>query len=170
MINCPICNRPTWRFKSLAQRKCWRCYVRSRQNLPKRHDEPLYSVWCTMKTRCCNANCKSYPWYGAKGATVCAGWLNNYPAFRQWGLANGYRRGLTLERRNTSQPYCPSNCRWATRAEQSRHRVNTTPIHIVRQVKRLLRRRVRQFEICHAFKLSKWIVSKIARGRAWRGV
>ena len=81
----------------------------------------LYSVWCTMKERCCNPNSKSYKHYGGRGISVCEEWTNSFAAFKAWADSTGYRDGLTIDRIDCSGNYEPSNCRWATSAEQNRN-------------------------------------------------
>lgn len=71
---------------------------------------PLYGVWSTMKSRCYNPKNKSYNSYGAKGITVCKDWLNDFHAFYRWAMDNGYRKGLTVERKDISKGYSPDNC------------------------------------------------------------
>ncbi len=90
--------------------------------------DPLYHVLNVMHQRCENPNNKDFKWYGAMGVKVCAEWtLTNYPAFRNWALANGYRPGLTIDRENPDGDYSPDNCRWITIQEQQRNRRNSKP-------------------------------------------
>jgi len=78
----------------------------------------LYRIWAAMKTRCMNPNFWAYNHYGGRGIKVCRAW-QKFPAFQRWALSNGYRDKLTIERKNNDRGYCPSNCKWATRKEQS---------------------------------------------------
>lgn len=56
--------------------------------------------------------------YGARGITICAAWLDDFGAFREWALASGYRKSLTIDREDSDGHYEPSNCRWIPKGEQ----------------------------------------------------
>ena len=79
----------------------------------------LYSIWKGMKTRCYNKNQPAYRMYGGRGITVCDEWLHDFPAFRDWAISHGYSDDLTLDRKDNSLGYSPSNCRWITYQEQA---------------------------------------------------
>jgi hypothetical protein len=82
----------------------------------------LYIIWDSMKQRCTNPKQKSYPRYGGRGITICQAWLDSYDTFRAWAVTHGYRKELTLDRRDNYGNYEPANCRWATRSEQQLNR------------------------------------------------
>lgn len=82
----------------------------------------LHSIWTNMKQRCYNKNHKSYHNYGGRGIAVCDEWLDDFVAFRDWAMANGYRDDLTIDRIENDKGYSPDNCRWATMLEQAQNK------------------------------------------------
>jgi len=81
----------------------------------------LISSWYGIKRRIFDTEFESYLDYGGRGITVCEEWLE-FTVFRDWALANGYKDGLEIDRRNNDGNYCPDNCRWVTHAENSHNR------------------------------------------------
>lgn len=91
----------------------------------------LWKIWCGMRERCNNPNNQDYSYYGGRGIIVCDSWSDKkdgFINFRSWAMANGYTDELTLDRVNVNGNYEPSNCRWATRKEQTRNRNITVQI------------------------------------------
>lgn len=88
----------------------------------------LWSIYNGMKSRCYNPNVPAYKFYGGRGITICSEWLDSFPNFRDWALANGYSDDLTLDRKDTNGNYSPDNCRWSTKKEQA---LNTRRNHLV---------------------------------------
>lgn len=87
------------------------------------HGTRLYRIWKAIKTRCNNPNNPSYiKWYGAKGVKVCDEWNDSYIPFKEWALSHGYEENLSIDRIDPYGNYEPSNCRWATAAEQARNK------------------------------------------------
>lgn len=86
----------------------------------KRVASPEYRSWQMMKNRCLNVKAKDYAYYGERGITVCDTWLEFDDFLRDMGTRPSV--DMTLERRDTDVGYCPENCYWATRKEQSRNR------------------------------------------------
>lgn len=80
------------------------------------HSSPEYRAWKAMRTRARNPNIPGAQWYNLKGVKCCKRW-NDYRKF----LADMGRKPTprhTLDRINSNGDYKPSNCRWATYAEQ----------------------------------------------------
>ena len=84
----------------------------------------LYECWRHMRYRCDNKNNQAYEMYGARGIRVCDEW-QEFGAFRDWALENGYSDNLTLDRIDVNGNYEPSNCRWADAVTQMNNRRST---------------------------------------------
>lgn len=77
-----------------------------------------------MKTRCYNPKTHNYKNYGGKGITVCDEWKNDFEAFYNWAMTNGYIEGFSIERNDNSKGYSPENCRWIPAGLQARNKTN----------------------------------------------
>lgn len=84
----------------------------------------LYSIWRAMKSRCGYAKDVEYKNYGARGISVCDDWEDDFIAFKNWSLENGYRDSLSIDRIDTDGNYEPSNCRWSDTKTQNRNKRN----------------------------------------------
>lgn len=110
-------NLTTNRIKSCGCLKNQKLIERSTTH-NQRHTK-LYEVWKTMKQRCSNSNNKGYHNYGGRGINVCDEWKDNYQAFYEWSINNGYKEGLSIDRINNDGNYEPNNCRWVDKFIQN---------------------------------------------------
>lgn len=81
----------------------------------------LYNIWTDMKQRCYNSNYYEFHLWGGRGIIVCEEWRNDFQAFYDWAMNNGYSDDLSLDRIDSTGNYEPSNCRWASAKEQARN-------------------------------------------------
>jgi len=89
----------------------------------------LFSIWAGMKSRCSNTKQGSYDNYGGRGIKVCDDWLI-FGKFEIWAKESGYKDNLTLDRIDVNRDYCPENCRWATKLEQTINKRNTENLYL----------------------------------------
>ena len=79
----------------------------------------LYKIWHNMIQRCTNPKNTFYENYGERGIKVCEEW-NNIESFIN-DMYPSYQEGLSIDRIDNNKGYSKDNCRWATRAIQSRN-------------------------------------------------
>lgn len=121
-------------FGSLTSGNTISCGCFRRETTRKRsviHGESnthLFWIWCGIKNRCYNSNEPSFKNYGSRGISVCNEWRDNFTAFRDWAITNGYDDSLEIDRINNDGNYEPSNCHWVTHKENSRNTRRNHPL------------------------------------------
>ncbi len=108
-------------------RSCGCLSIENRKQKATRHGHAsniamsaTYKTWQAMKQRCGDSGRADY---GARGIRVCDRWRDSFAAFLE---DMGARPdGRTLDRIDNDGNYEPSNCRWATVAEQMHNRRDT---------------------------------------------
>jgi hypothetical protein len=90
-----------------------------------RSKEPIHATWHCMIARCTYPVQYGYEHYGGRGIKVCDEWLHSFEKFVEWAFANGYQKGLTIERNDLDKDYEPSNCCFKTNQEQQWNKRNT---------------------------------------------
>jgi len=97
------------------------CYHKEKVTTHGYTDHPLYRVWADIKTRCYSPTYRDYRLYGGRGILVCNEWLDP-KSFIEWGLSNGWSKGLEIDRINVNGDYEPSNCRFIDESLQMRNK------------------------------------------------
>ncbi len=80
-----------------------------------------YRIYDAMKSRCNNKKHRGYEKYGGAGVCVCDRWMECFENFiADMGPCP---KGCSIDRfPNPDGNYEPSNCRWATNAQQARNK------------------------------------------------
>lgn len=113
--------------KTGASKMCRSCSAKKCQH-HKYTGDNIVSVFSGMWQRCYDCNQVGYKNYGARGITICEEWLNNREAFYDWAYENGYKEGMSIERKDVNKGYSPDNCTFIPLSEQSKNRRN---IHMI---------------------------------------
>ena len=133
VCECECGNTKTLKLCDLRNGRSKSCGCLRRENTSKmfsshqKTNTRLYRIWASMKNRCLNPNASRYKDWGGRGITVCEEWKNNFIAFYEWAMTNGYSDNLSIDRIDNDKGYSPDNCRWATLTEQMR---NTRRSHV----------------------------------------
>lgn len=84
---------------------------------------PEYRSWRHMIHRCENPDDRAWRHYGGRGIKVCEAWRGSFERFLA-DVGPCPSPAHSLDRIDPDGPYCADNVRWATDAEQARHRRN----------------------------------------------
>ena len=169
MIKCPTCDTILVRPISMIHdtERCRECFAMVR-SLVKVRGSKLHCIWRGMKSRCHNPNRPVWPRYGGRGISICEEWRENFHAFKAWAMANGFRRGLTIDRRDNDRGYSPDNCRWIPQPDQMRNAsTNRVTVEEALEIRALLAEGMRGADIARRYGISKTVVSRIKTRRSW---
>ena len=128
--------------KQLVKNRNTKQLVKDRNTKHGLGNTRLYRIWTNMKDRVFNTKNKRYSDYGGRGITICDEWKNDCMSFYNWAISNGYEenKGLSIDRIDNDENYCPENCRWTTSIIQNRnkrmHKNNTSGFKGVSYYKR----------------------------------
>lgn len=90
---------------------------------------PTYRCWNDMIGRCCRPSDTGYASYGGRGVRVCDRWNpaagGSFANFLTDMGECPAGRTLDKDMLGDGMLYSPETCRWATKAEQSRHKRDT---------------------------------------------
>jgi len=98
---------------------CWKFDALKKHGHARKRRTLTYKTWEGIIQRCTNPRASRYSYYGGRGITVCAEWLDFKNFLRDMGVKPP---GLSIERIRNNEGYSKGNCKWATATEQSRNR------------------------------------------------
>jgi len=81
---------------------------------------PELRCYHKIKERCGNPTTKGYENYGGRGIKVCDRWVDSFDHFLE-DMGERPSKKHSIERIDVNRDYKPSNCKWATKLEQSRN-------------------------------------------------
>lgn len=88
----------------------------------------LYEIFRHMVARCFDEKHESYCNYGGRDITLCQDWnpkhigfTTAFLNFKYWADRHEYQDGLTIDRFDNENHYCPGNCYFSTLQHQLNH-------------------------------------------------
>ena len=123
-----------------------------------------------MMGRCYNENNQDYYNYGARGITVCNEWFADRNTFCEWSIANGFeeRKGLSIDRIDSSKGYSPENCRWTNATIQARNtRRNVLTLELAREMRKD-KETMTYLQLAKKYDVSYGTVSAVISNRIWK--
>lgn len=100
-------------------------YVRNKNYVHGKSQTRLHGIWRGIKQRCFNPNENCFDSYGGRGITICKEWKDDFQAFYDWAINNGYADNLSIDRIDVNGNYEPSNCRWADNKTQANNKTSS---------------------------------------------
>jgi len=130
LCKCECGNEKIVRGNKLRNGNTQSCGCKRREVIKERNlthnltNDPLYSTWLGIKTRCFNTNHNKYFRYGGRNITMYSEWVNDFVSFRTYIKETLGDRppGLTLDRIDNDSHYQPGNLRWADYVTQNNNR------------------------------------------------
>lgn len=111
-----------------TSRSCRKCSRRRPSRDEPENVRAARACRADMIKRCTKPSRPDWKYYGGRGISVCARWLESFENFladmgaRPDGRADSGRATYSIDRIDNDGNYEPGNCRWATAAQQSSNR------------------------------------------------
>lgn len=130
---------------------------------------PILVIWRSMIERCYNPKRDNYSYYGGRGISVCDEWKNDSWAFYDWAMANGYSKGLSIDRINNYGNYEPSNCRWVSIVEQKRNkRSNKLNMLMAIEIRKIYaNKQATLTNLSRTYSVSKQVIWHVVNNKTW---
>lgn len=119
-----------------------------------------------MRQRCFNPKNPRFKDYGGRGISVCERWRSSFEAFLSDMGPRPPR--ASIDRVDNDGNYEPSNCRWATPAEQIQNsRKAKLTAEEVREIRTLVAGGARQADVAKRYGMNRSTICNIVKGRTW---
>lgn len=84
----------------------------------------LYHRYRALMRRCYDPKFKTYRFYGGRGVIVCDEWKNNFEAFYNWAINNGFKKELHLDKdiKGNGMLYSPETCSFVEPMDNFKHK------------------------------------------------
>ena len=128
----------------------------------------IYKRWKKILSRVKKyQSCRKH--YYDKGVTVCDEWQKFEP-FRDWALANGYKKELAIDRIDNDGNYSPDNCRWVTLKENNQNTSRTLRANQVIEIKKRLANGEKPKDIANNLSIKIDTIWNIRSKRRWSNI
>lgn len=119
---CQRCGKERWQQQGSIGKSllCRNCPNKTHGLTTGEYHHPLYQTWVGLRSRCNRPADSNYPFYGAKGVTVCDRWNTSFTAFLE-DMGERPSSHHSIDRIDGSKGYEPNNCRWASPQRQQRN-------------------------------------------------
>lgn len=157
--NCGKCRA----IKGGQPKKVIKMYING-ENIEITTKHPLYMLRHHIIERCYTSK-KDAKYY--KGIKVDENWQDNPQSFYEWALNNGWKKGLTIDRKDSRGNYEPNNCQFITASENTRKAKQKINAQIASLIKKQLACNKRMVDISRELNVGYGTVKAIKYKRLW---